>query len=69
MQMSVFLVAALNSLGMGATLIALSVIAIDGWSRGSWPNRAYAPLVHAGAALLVSSPAAAQLAIFSCPTM
>lgn len=55
LQMSVFLVAALNSLGMGATLIALSVIAIDGWSRGSWTNRAYAPLVHAGAALLVSS--------------
>jgi hypothetical protein len=52
--MSVFLVAALNSIGMGATLIALSVVALDAWSRGGLVGKAYAPLVHAGAALLVS---------------
>jgi hypothetical protein len=54
-QMSVFLAAALNSLGMGATLVALSVVALDGWSRGALWGKAYAPAVHAGAALLVSS--------------
>jgi hypothetical protein len=54
LQMSVFLVAALNSLGMGATLVALSVVALDAWSRGGLLRKAYAPLVHAGAALLVS---------------
>jgi hypothetical protein len=52
--MSVFLVAALNSLGMGATLTSLSVIALDGWARGALWGKAYAPVVHAGAALLVS---------------
>lgn len=52
--MSVFLVAALNSLGMGATLVALSVVALDAWSRGGLLGKAYAPVVHAGAALLVS---------------
>lgn len=64
--MSVFLVAALNSLGLGATLVALSVVALDAWSRGSSNSssrggggsmmllaKAYAPLMHAGAALLV----------------
>lgn len=53
-QMSIFLVSALNSLGMGATLVALSVIALDAWSRGGVLSKAYAPAVHAGAALLVS---------------
>lgn len=53
LQMSIFLVAALNSLGVGATLVALSVIALEAWSRGSLLGKAYAPLVHAGAALLV----------------
>lgn len=52
--MSVFLVSALNSLGMGATLVALSVVALDAWSRGGLLGKAHAPLVHAGAALLVS---------------
>jgi hypothetical protein len=51
--MSVFLVSALNSLGMGATLVALSVVALDAWSRGGLLGKAYAPLVHAGAALVV----------------
>jgi hypothetical protein len=54
LQMSVFLVAALNSLGMGATLIALSVVALDAWGRGGLMGKAYAPVIHAGAALLVS---------------
>lgn len=53
-EMSIFLVGALNSLGMGATLVSLSVIALDAWSRGSWVGVSYAPLMHAGAALVVS---------------
>lgn len=52
-ELSIFLVGALNSLGMGATLVALSVVALDGWSRRSWVGISYAPLMHAGAALVV----------------
>lgn len=52
-DMSVFLVGALNSLGLGATLVALSVISLDGWSRGSLVGKTYAPVMHAGAALVV----------------
>eukprot|EP00878_Enallax_costatus_P028539 GHUV01030830.1.p1 GENE.GHUV01030830.1~~GHUV01030830.1.p1 ORF type:complete len:220 (+),score=62.05 GHUV01030830.1:896-1555(+) len=51
-DMSIFLVGALNSLGLGATLVALSVIALDGWSRGSLVGKSYAPVMHAGAALV-----------------
>lgn len=53
-QMSIFLVGALNSLGMGATLVSLSVIALSAWSKGSWLGVSYAPLMHAAAALVVS---------------
>jgi anterior pharynx defective protein 1 len=53
-QMSIFTVAALNSLGLGASLVALSVVAMEAWGRRSLLGAAYAPLVHAGAALLVS---------------
>lgn len=52
--MSVFLTSALHSLGMGATLIALSVVALDAWSRGATWLKAFAPVMHSGAALLVS---------------
>lgn len=55
--MSVLLVAALNCLALGATLSALSVIALEAWARQRRMGAAYAPLAHAGAALLVRSSA------------
>ncbi len=51
--MSIFLVSALNSLGFGALLTAVMVVALDGWSSGNVVNMAFAPVLHLAASLVV----------------
>lgn len=52
-HMSVFLAAALQSLGTSATLLAAAVVGMEGWRRRSALHIAYAPAVHVASALLV----------------
>ena len=51
--MSVFTAAALQCLGTSATLVAASVVGLEGWRRRSALHAAYAPAVHAASALMV----------------
>ena len=52
--MNLFLVLALNSLGFGASLAALMVVALEGWAVREWQWVGYAPLMHLAMALVVS---------------
>lgn len=51
-QMSMFLVGALYSNGMGMVLTAIMVVALEGYHERSYFHIAYAPIMHLGASLL-----------------
>jgi anterior pharynx defective protein 1 len=55
-QMSIFLVSALHSLAFGMVLVAIMVVALEGYHTSSRWHVLYAPAMHLLCALLVGAP-------------
>jgi anterior pharynx defective protein 1 len=53
-QMPIFLVGALNSLAFGMVLVAITVVALEGYHTNSRMHVLYAPAMHVLCALVVS---------------